>query len=261
LLEAGSSFMKNNTGNDNSFTLLSEVKNSAPPRLRMLIPTLALTVTMIVIDAIFVKALFISSFLAAALLVVFGVISLQEARGAMNWSAYMTVASGIGVGKAMLNAGISGLVADFALYFKNLIGIDYAGVYGCLYIITVIASYLVSSNVAVGLMYPIAAQAAQKSGADIVLMEYCVMFACASYYMMPFDYTENSMVFGLGGYQLVDYLKFGAPLQLILWIATTVVLSLSIEWWWSWVVTAGFFILAALFMETLNCYLRRSRTK
>lgn len=40
LLEAGSGFMKNNIENDNSFTLLSEVKNSAPPRLRMLIPTL-----------------------------------------------------------------------------------------------------------------------------------------------------------------------------------------------------------------------------
>jgi len=130
---------------------------------------------MIVIDVIFLKALFISSFLAAALLVVVGVISLQEARGTMIRSAYMTVASRIGVGKAILNAEISGLVAVFALYFRNLIGIDYARVDGFLYMIPLIASYLVSSSVAVGL-YPIAAQAAQKSGADIVLMEYCVVY-------------------------------------------------------------------------------------
>lgn len=59
----------------------------------------------------------------------------------------------------------------------------------------------------------------------------------------------------------MDYLKFGAPLQLILWIATTVVLSLRIEWWWSWVVTAGCFVLAVIFMEALNCYMRCSKTK
>jgi di/tricarboxylate transporter len=154
---------------------------------------------MITIDAIFVKALFISSFLTSALLVVFSVISLQEARGAINWSVYMTVASGIGIGKAMLNSGISGSVANFVLYMEDLIGIEYVGMFGCIYLITVLVSYLVSSNVAVGLIYPIAAQVAKKSGVDAVLLEYSVMFACASCYMMPFDYTESSMVFGLGG--------------------------------------------------------------
>jgi len=58
LLEAGSSFMKNNTGNDNSFTLLSEVKNSAPPRLRMLIPTLGTSLSFSVVFFIISKASF-----------------------------------------------------------------------------------------------------------------------------------------------------------------------------------------------------------
>lgn len=40
LLEAGPTFVKKNGELDSSFSLLAEVENSAPPRLRMLIPAL-----------------------------------------------------------------------------------------------------------------------------------------------------------------------------------------------------------------------------
>ena len=41
LLEAGPTFVQKNGELDSSFSLLAEVENSAPPRLRMLIPALS----------------------------------------------------------------------------------------------------------------------------------------------------------------------------------------------------------------------------
>jgi hypothetical protein len=42
LLEAGPTFMQKNSDSDKYFSLLAEVENSAPPRLRMLIPALGM---------------------------------------------------------------------------------------------------------------------------------------------------------------------------------------------------------------------------
>jgi di/tricarboxylate transporter len=208
---------------------------------------------MIVIDAIIGYALFISATLASALLIAFGVLSLQEARDSINWTVYITVASSIGVGTAMVNSGISGYIAIFVVHIGESIGIGFAGVFGCIYLITVVLSYLVSSNVAVGLIYPIATQAAYESGADLQLMTCCVIFASsASCLMTPFAHTENSMIFGLGGYKKIDYLTFGAPLLLILWIVTSLLLSIKVSWYWSWVVSMGCFIISYFLMAVIN---------
>lgn len=47
LLEAGPTFIKGVGDSDKAFSLLAEVKNSAPPRLRLLIPALVITVVML----------------------------------------------------------------------------------------------------------------------------------------------------------------------------------------------------------------------
>ena len=47
LLEAGPTFIKGSYDHDKSFSLLAEVKNSAPPRLRLLIPALVITIAML----------------------------------------------------------------------------------------------------------------------------------------------------------------------------------------------------------------------
>jgi len=259
LLEAGPSFIKNKTINDNSFTLLSEVKNSAPPRLRMLIPTLVITVAMILVDAFIVKEIFASAVLASILLVAFGVLSLQEARDAINWTLYVTVGSAIGVGTALINSGISSSIANFFVRIGDSIGFGMAGLFGCIYLITVFLSYLVSSNVAVALVFPIVKQAASQSGADLVMLSYCVIFASSSCYMAPFSYTANSMIFGLGGYKRIDYIRFGCPLQLILWIGTVVVLSVKVAWYWSWVISAGCYFASVLLMIVVGRCHRRKR--
>jgi di/tricarboxylate transporter len=49
LLEAGPTFIKGSYDNDKSFSLLAEVEDSAPPRLRMLIPALLLTFAMLAV--------------------------------------------------------------------------------------------------------------------------------------------------------------------------------------------------------------------
>jgi hypothetical protein len=49
LLEAGPTFIKGSADSDRAFSLLAEVEDSAPPRLKLLIPAIVITVAMLAV--------------------------------------------------------------------------------------------------------------------------------------------------------------------------------------------------------------------
>ena len=92
LLEAGPSFFKQNAEKDNSFSLLSEVQDSAPPRLKLLVPALLLATAMLVVYTVNVTSLLVAALVASLMMVSFGILSQQEVRDAINWEVYITIA-------------------------------------------------------------------------------------------------------------------------------------------------------------------------
>jgi len=124
-------------------------------------------------------------------------------------------------------------------------------------------SSFVTNNAAATLMFPIAVGAAETTGIDLKLMSYCLMLS-ASDFSTPFGYQTNLMVYGPGGYKVIlcllilfsllmtnlgslnchdpikttDYLKIGTPLQFVLWLVSTWLLSTSSLWYVSLVVTS-----------------------
>jgi len=93
-------------------------------------------------------------------------------------------------------------------------------------------------------MYPIAMGAVDQTGASRLNMAFMVMLS-ASDYMTSFGYQTNLMVYAPGGYQNTDYLKFGTPLQVILWLTSTALVSTSSTWYISWVICILLFLVAS----------------
>ncbi|KAL7425464.1 hypothetical protein ACHAXM_000027 [Skeletonema potamos] len=87
-------------------------------------------------------------------------------------------------------------------------------------------------------------------------MAYCLMLSASASFMSPFGYQTNLLIYGPGGYKVVDFLKIGTPLQLILWIFTTLILTNPLGVWWpSWVGTGVMFIIvvaALIFPSTIR---------
>lgn len=124
LLEAGPTFIKRSVDHDRSFALLAEVKDSAPPRLRLLIPALTLTVAMLaVFTADIGTSLFVCALVASILMVALGILSEQEARDAVNWEIYVTIASAFGIGTALVNSGVAGGIASALVDVSNAVDI------------------------------------------------------------------------------------------------------------------------------------------
>ena len=257
LLDAGTSFMTDKVQNDRAFVLVAEVKNSAPPRMRMLIPALILTLGAYGCFMAKVSSLIGCAMVAVILMVSCGIMSQNEARDAIKWDIYLTIASAFGIGTAMVKSSVAGTIASWLVYLGNAIGMGNAGLLGSVYLSTVLISQVVANNAAAALIFPIAMDAAESTGTDLMLMSYTIMLAASAAFMTPFGYQTNLMVMGPGAYTTTDFLIFGTPMQIVLLLATTVYLVAPL--WICWLVT--FIVCATTATYRVWSDLRNSKVK
>ena len=214
LLEAGPTFLARKADNARSFALLSEVEDSAPPRLRMLVPALLLAVAMLAVFTAGVASLLVCALVAATVMVCVGILSQQEARDAVNWEIYVTIACAFGIGTALTNSGVAGGLAAFLVALGEAVNMGDAGLFGAVYFATFLISNVVTNNAAAALIFPIAMDAAEQFGTDRLLMSYCIMLAASASFMSPFGYTTNLMIYGPGAYkvrQAADAKRYEIP--------------------------------------------------
>jgi TrkA-C domain/Citrate transporter len=263
LLEAGPSFMSKKMQQDKAFALIAEVEGSAPPRMRMLIPAVILTVGAYGCYVAKLSELIACAMVAAILMVVLGILSENEARNAIQWQIYLTIAAAFGIGKALVNSGLAGELAALLVKLGDALGIGDAGLLGAVYLSTVLISQCVANNAAAALIFPIAMEAAVTGGIDRELMSLNIMLAASAAFMTPFGYQTNLMVMLVGDYTTLDFLIFGTPMQIALLLIS--VFAMVSPMWMSWSIgkywtTFFFFIFRALtFLVQLIC-LPRIRT-
>ena len=96
------------------------------------------------------------------------------------------------------------------------------------YLLITILSSFVSHAAAAILFVPLVQNTALALGVAQKPFLFCVAFAASAAFIAPVGYQTHMIVYGPGGYQTRDFLKFGGPLNLILWV----VASLLIPHFW-----------------------------
>src|SRR3546814_1686745 len=77
-----------------------------------------------------------------------------------------------------------------------------------------------TNNAAAVLVFPIGRAAAQQLGVDPMPFVMAVMSGASAGFMSPIGYQTNLMIYGPGGYRFLDYVRVGAPLSVIVGLAT-----------------------------------------
>lgn len=254
--------MKGSLDHDNSFSLVAEVKDSAPPRLHLLIPALLITIIMLAVVTAGVLNLVTAALLASMVMIGLGILSEQEARDAVNWNIFVTIGSAFGIGTALVNSGVAGGLANFLVTIGTLGGLEdvTVGVFAAVYFATFLISNVVTNNAAAALIFPIAIDAANQTGADALVMSYCVMLGASASFMSPFGYQTNMMVYQPGGYVYNDFLLIGTPMQLILWVVSVLLLETTTggNFYWSWLISFLLLVVVASF-GVLKSFIMRKR--
>ncbi|KYH25004.1 citrate transporter [Halalkalicoccus paucihalophilus] len=147
-----------------------------------------------------------------------GVVRPNELYEAVEWDVIFLLAGLIPLGIAFEGTGaaasVGSLVATSAGFLPAV------GVLWVVYVITTLVTAVVSNSASVILMIPVAANAAAEMGLDPYAFVLAVTFAASADFMTPIGYQTNLLVYGPGGYRFTDYFRVGAPLQLLLSIAT-----------------------------------------
>jgi di/tricarboxylate transporter len=147
-----------------------------------------------------------------------GCVRPNEVYEAVDWSVIVLLAGLIPLGMAMERSGtaayLAGLITDLSGAIPTV------ALLFVFYVVTSLVTQVISNNASVILMIPMAVQAAELSGADPFSFVLAVTFAASCALLTPIGYQTNLMVYGPGGYRFTDFLRMGAPLQLLLAIAT-----------------------------------------
>ncbi|MDH3744825.1 MAG: SLC13 family permease [Acidobacteriota bacterium] len=167
-------------------------------------------------------SILLASVTGCLLMVLTQCISLQEAYDAIDWFVIFLLAGVIPLGIAMQNTGTAELIAGTLLNWTQSWGP--VGVLAAFYLLTTLFASVMSHNAAAVVLVPIGIAAARELGLDPRPFVMAVTFAASSSLATPFGYHTNLMVYAQGGYRFSDYLRVGVPLNLLLWLAASLLI-------------------------------------
>ncbi|WP_411766188.1 SLC13 family permease [Winogradskyella sp. A3E31] len=189
---------------------------------RKAIPAVLIGVGVVLVASLNVTSILISAMVGALLMVVLGILKPVEAYKAVDWKVIFMMAGVLSMGTALEKNGGAELIANF---IQDTLG-NYSAhmTLSLIYLATFISTNLISSKATAALMTPIVITLSEVMQISERPFLVAVMFACSLTFMTPMSYPTNTMVYAPGNYRFSDFLKIGTPLNLIIWLAASVVI-------------------------------------
>ncbi len=158
-----------------------------------------------------------SAFAGAVVLILLRVVSPDEAYAGLRPEVLLLIAGMVVVGLAIEVTGLAGEGAELLISAIRPLGP--LGALIILYGVTLFATELLSNAAVAVLITPVAVALAASLGVDPRPFLVGVMMAASAAFATPFGYQTNVLVFQIGGYSYMDFVKIGVPLNLITWVA------------------------------------------
>ncbi|MHA6288486.1 SLC13 family permease [Maricaulis sp. CAU 1757] len=161
----------------------------------------------------------LASFVGAVLMIAAGCLNTRQAARAVDMRVYLLIGSAIALGTAMQATGAAAVMASAVVTVFAPYGP--VALMSALFILIAILTNVLSNSATAVLFTPIAVQAADQMGADPTMFALTVLFAANTCFATPIGYQTNLLVMGPGHYRFADYLRAGAPLVVLFWLAFT----------------------------------------
>jgi len=141
-----------------------------------------------------------------------GVLSIDEAYGAVSWKTVFLLGSLIPLGQAMERTGTAAWIAqEIMLALGDVPGI---AIQLALAVLATVFSLVMSNVGATTILVPIAVSIALASGANPLMYALIVALSASNAFILP-THQVNALIMGPGGYRVADFIRIGSGMSLI----------------------------------------------
>lgn len=166
----------------------------------------------------------ITTLICAGIVMLSGCVPISKAYKGISWRSVIMIAAMIPMGIALEKTGVAQLAATGLV--DSLGAIHPTVLLGGIFLLTTSFSQAINNSATTVLMAPIALMAAKTLGISPEAFLIVVAVSASTAFLTPVGTTTNAMVMAAGNYKFVDYLKVGAPLLLLIFIATVLLVPL-----------------------------------
>ena len=176
-----------------------------------------ITLTMVVVVALGWLNMLAASLLASGAMLLTGCLTLRTAARSIDVSTLVVIACAIGLEAAVTRSGLAAQIAGLITAVGGANAhLALAAIFlGCSFMTNVI-----TNNAAAAFMFPIALSTAAQLGVSFMPFAITLMVSASCAFITPMGYQTNLMVWGVGGYHFVDYVKIGSVLTFIVAVMT-----------------------------------------
>jgi di/tricarboxylate transporter len=168
--------------------------------------------------------IYIAAVVGAALMVLTGCLTMDEAYRQIEWKAVFLIAGMLPLGTALDETGAARLIAESVVALVGPYGPN-AVMLG-LVALTFLATCFVPTAALVVLMAPIVLSTSTNMGLSPHGLMMAIAMAASASFTTPISHPANILVMGPGGYRFTDYLKVGGLLTIVIMIVIMVVMPL-----------------------------------
>jgi di/tricarboxylate transporter len=165
-----------------------------------------------------------TAFAGAVLLILMRVISADEAYNGLRPEILLLIAGMVVIGLALEQTGLAAAATNALVAAVEPLGPFAALV--LLYGLTLFLTELLSNATVAVLLTPVAVALAESLGIAPRPFVVAVMIGASAAFATPFGYQTNVLVYKLGRYNYMDFVRLGLPLNIVTWIAAMIAIPM-----------------------------------
>ncbi|MDO8840161.1 MAG: SLC13 family permease [Parvibaculum sp.] len=159
----------------------------------------------------------IAAVAGAGAIIASGALNVRQAARAIDRRIFLMVGAMLGVAAALDATGGARAIAEASVALFSGYGVPV--ILSAFFLATAITTNVLTNNATAVLFTPIAISTANQLGVDPMVFVYAVIFAANCSFATPMGYQTNLLVMGPGHYEFRDFVRAGAPLVILLWLA------------------------------------------
>lgn len=165
-----------------------------------------------------------AAFAGAVGLVLIRVISVEDAYKGLRPEILLLIAGMVVIGQSIEVTGLAQSLSQSLIGVLRPLGPAFA--LAILYGLTLLLTEILSNAAVAVLLTPVAVAIAESLGVSPRPFMVAVMMAASAAFATPFGYQTNVLVYQLGRYSYLDFVKIGLPLNLLTWIVGALAIPL-----------------------------------